>query len=189
MAVSAARGIVAAEGLRGLTARRVAAEIGYSPGTLYNIFRDLDDLVVRVNAGTLDALRDALAAVAPQPDAEAAVLALAAAYVRFTQENAGLWQVLFEHRLPPGRELPPWYPQKLGRVLGLVEAACGPLLAGRAPAERAEAVRLLWTALHGLTSLAQGGKLEFVTDRPLDAAAAAMVRIVLAGLRAAPTKV
>ena len=56
MAMSSARGIVQQEGLRALTARSLAAAIGYSPGTLYNLFENLDELALHVNASTLDAL-------------------------------------------------------------------------------------------------------------------------------------
>ena len=44
MAMAAAREIAEKEGLRGLTARRIAREIGYTVGTLYNLFDNLDDL-------------------------------------------------------------------------------------------------------------------------------------------------
>ena len=40
-----AREIAEEEGLRGLTARRIATEIGYAPGTIYNLFSNLDDLI------------------------------------------------------------------------------------------------------------------------------------------------
>ena len=40
MAMAAAREIAEVEGLRGVTARRVAARIGYSAGTLYTTERN-----------------------------------------------------------------------------------------------------------------------------------------------------
>ena len=60
LALGAARDIAEAEGLRGLTARRIAAEIGYSVGTLYNVFVNLDDLIIHLNGSTLDQLYKAL---------------------------------------------------------------------------------------------------------------------------------
>ena len=56
LTLEAARRLLCAHGLEGLTARRVAAEIGYTPGTLYNIFENLDDLILHVTAGALDGL-------------------------------------------------------------------------------------------------------------------------------------
>lgn len=42
--------------LRGITARRIATNIGYSPGTLYNVFVNLEDLIVQLNIDTLNEL-------------------------------------------------------------------------------------------------------------------------------------
>ncbi len=60
MALAEAWRIAEAEGLRGLTARRVAREIGYTVGTLYNVFTDLDDLVVQLIGRIFDALYEEL---------------------------------------------------------------------------------------------------------------------------------
>lgn len=53
LAMNAARGIVERDGIRGLTARNIATAIGYSPGTLYNLFDNLDDLALQINGATL----------------------------------------------------------------------------------------------------------------------------------------
>ncbi len=54
--LQAAWKIVGAEGYEGLTARRVAAEIGYAPGTIYNLFASMDDLCQQLCGRTLDDL-------------------------------------------------------------------------------------------------------------------------------------
>jgi AcrR family transcriptional regulator len=56
LALDAARRITEREGLRGLRARQIARDIGYTIGTLYNLFEDLDDLILHLNGETLDAL-------------------------------------------------------------------------------------------------------------------------------------
>ena len=56
MALAAAREIAEKDGLRGLKARRISREIGYTVGTLYNVFSNLDDLIIHLNGTTLDAL-------------------------------------------------------------------------------------------------------------------------------------
>ena len=47
MALDATREIAEKEGLSGITARRIAKQIGYSPGTLYNVFENLEDLIIQ----------------------------------------------------------------------------------------------------------------------------------------------
>ena len=47
---------IAEKGLAGFNARCVAAEAGCSVGTLYNLFENLDGIVIRVNSRTLHRL-------------------------------------------------------------------------------------------------------------------------------------
>jgi AcrR family transcriptional regulator len=47
LAMTAARDIVRREGMAALTARGLATAIGYSPGTLYNLFDSLDELALQ----------------------------------------------------------------------------------------------------------------------------------------------
>ena len=54
--LDAAQDIIQDQGLAGLSAREVARRIEYSPGTIYNMFENLDDVVLHVEARVLDAL-------------------------------------------------------------------------------------------------------------------------------------
>ena len=60
MALEAAYEIVVSEGARNLTTRKVAARIGYSVGTLYLIFKNLDDLKLALNIQSITRLRSRL---------------------------------------------------------------------------------------------------------------------------------
>lgn len=51
--LEAAWSIIGQENAEGLTARRVASEIGYAPGTVYNLFESMDDLILNINLRTL----------------------------------------------------------------------------------------------------------------------------------------
>jgi AcrR family transcriptional regulator len=181
MALAAARDIVEKDGLRALTTRGIAAEIGYSAGTLYNLFEDLDDLIVHLNGRTLDALYDALSDLRPDREPETAVRVLAEAYIRFTSDHPRLWNVLFEHRLPEGRLLPEWYHEKVARLLGLLERALAPLFPAGREADRHHSARVLWSSLHGICSLEVTGK--FVATESVTAMAETLVDTYVAGLR------
>lgn len=163
LVLAAARRIVENEGLRGLTARNVAVAVGYSPGTLYNLFENLDDLIVHLNGRTLDHLGQRLAALELSGEPEADVLALLDCYLAFETENQHLWNVLFEHKGPAGAVLSDWYIAKVGRVLGVLEDALSPLFRGDAGDGKRLAARTLWASLHGITSLSQSEKLEVIT--------------------------
>ena len=58
--LDAAQSIIETNGLAGLSAREIARRIGYSPGTIYNVFQNLDDVVLHIEARVLDALDERL---------------------------------------------------------------------------------------------------------------------------------
>ena len=56
LALNATEEIVAEAGFQALSARKVASAIGYTVGTIYLVFKNLDDLIMQVNARTLETL-------------------------------------------------------------------------------------------------------------------------------------
>ena len=168
MILSAAEQIIDELGGSDLTARRIADRIGYSPGTLYNVFADLDDLIVHVNARTLDALHKACLRIAPRATPEETLRAYAKTYVRFTEKRRRRWAMLLGDRSPHLPGLPDWYQAKVNRLLALVEDGLSPLFDDAEKPLRQRAARVLWASIHGISSLAHtaavAGKLSDLTD-------------------------
>jgi AcrR family transcriptional regulator len=163
LASEAGRAIASEEGLRGLTVRRVAERIGYAPGTLYNLFANLDDLIVQINGSTLDALGVVLAEAA-KADPEDRPRKLVEAYFDFVESRPRLWSMLFEHRLPEGEDLPDWYRPKLAALLALVAEALGPLMQDQTREARQAIIVTMWAGLHGISTLAVSSKLTLVAE-------------------------
>ncbi len=181
MALEAARQIAEKEGLRGLKARRIAREIGYTIGTLYNLFEDLDDLIIHLNGRTLDDLYQVFARVKLDGEPDAATRALAACYIQFTRNHPKLWDILFEHHLPDGRELPEWHNEKIRQLLDVVERALAPLFPAGQEVERHHCARVLWSSLHGICSLESKDKL--IKTESVEALSDSLISNYLAGLR------
>jgi AcrR family transcriptional regulator len=181
--LNAAQEIIESQGLAGLSAREIARRIGYSPGTIYNMFQNLDDVVLNVESRVLDAL-DARLVGALRSDGDAAgrVARLAQAYLAFTHEKPRLWNLLFEHHMPAGTNLPPWYQQKLEGLMGRVEEALAALFPPGREAERQRAARVLWAGVHGITSLSTADKLTVVTTEAANRLVDDLVGTYLAGL-------
>lgn len=161
--LDAAQEIIEVNGLAGLSAREIARRIEYSPGTIYNMFQNLDDVVLNVEGRVLDALDQRLAEVLAEPNGTDRVRRLAHAYLAFTQDKPRLWNLLFEHHLPAGTALPAWYQQKLEQLMGRVEESLAPMFTPEQQAERQRAARVLWAGVHGITSLSTADKLSVVT--------------------------
>lgn len=182
--LDAAAAIIEANGLAGLSAREIARRIGYSPGTIYNMFENLDDVVLNVEGRVLDALDERLAAeLAKGGDQATLVMRLAQAYLSFTHERPKLWNLLFEHYMPGGSDTPPWYQEKLERLMSRVETAVAPIYPPEALLERQRAARVLWASVHGITSLSTANKLANVTTEAAALLVSDLINNYLAGVK------
>ena len=181
MALDAARRIVDKDGLRGLSTRQVAKAIGYSAGTLYQLFDDLDDLIVHLNAETLDGLLEACGDVDLTAEPEAALEALATRYLRYVSRHRELWNAVIEHHLPKERPLPAWYHARTNKLLGLVDAALSTLIKSDGKVRMHEA-RVLWASLYGIASLA--GSVKLAKTETAEALVRSLTVNYVAGLRA-----
>lgn len=187
MALAAAREIVEREGASGLTARKVAGAIGYSPGTLYNLFDGLDDLVWHLNAATLEGLEGVLSQAArrhAEDGVEDRVMGLVDAYMGYVRERASLWRLIFDYNAGGDGSLPEWYQEVIDRLLGELEQAIAPLFPEGCERSRREAGRVLWCGMHGIVSLSWRGKLGAVSDRAPREMVLSLVTHYLNGLRA-----
>lgn len=185
MALNAAETIVAADGYKGLSARKVATAINYTVGTLYLVFENLEDIVLQVNGRTLDALYEWLRARrAKDADTRDSLLALADAYIAYAETETPRWNMLFEYVAEQGNELPDWYLVKLSKVFGLAEAALKPLANHRTELEIQQASRVLWAAVHGICTLKIRHRMDLVGGQSTGEMARMMIDNFLQGFQA-----
>lgn len=160
----AAQKIIFTKGLNGLTARSLAKAIGYTPGTIYNFYRDMDALVTDVNYGTLDALEKACrASIAGLPSDFSKIRSLAYAYVDFSHAHIRAWETLFSGTRISAKpiRLPKAYQEKIVSLFQLIEEVL--IDSMNFPVSEAHrSARLLWASLHGITVLTLDGRLKLV---------------------------
>ncbi len=184
--IAAAEEAITAEGLGGLRARDLAKQVGCALGAIYNVFADLDELILAVNARTLAALEQRLTAApasasgSERDQAVAHLVELGLAYTDFAAASPLRWRAVFEHRLPRGREVPEWFVGEQARLFDYVNAPLQVLRPGLAPAERALLARSLFSAVHGVVLLGLEEKLQAM---PLDVLRAQVRAIVTATAR------
>ncbi len=159
LAIEAVRELVAEQGLAKLSVRKVAEKIRYTPGMLYHVFTNLDDLILHANAATLDILlADMRAPVDLGPSQ--ALHKMASAYLRLARTQTALWQMVFMHRMQHAAPVPPWYQQRTTQLFERVEQQ----MARMADRQSVEAIHLaartLWSSVHGIAALAAENKLE-----------------------------
>ena len=165
--IGAAERMIDAHGLAGLRARALALRVGCAVGAIYNVVTDLDDLVIAVNARTLQALerhlREAGAIGDASPAADQVVARLtgmALAYLDFAAGNVLRWRAVFEHRLAEGGELPAWYLEEQRRLFEHIEGPLRALQPDASPEARLLVARSLFSAVHGVVQLGLEEKLQ-----------------------------
>ena len=160
LAITAAEQIVVEQGYAGLSARKVATAIGYTVGTLYLVFENLDDLILNINARTLDRLHARMKESQAQcGDASNCLLQLGQVYIRFADEDPHRWAMVYEHRFTDDQVAPAWYQEKITRMFALVEKGLEPLAGQHTRDEITQASRALWGGVHGICILALAGNL------------------------------
>ena len=121
MVLQAAEDIVQEQGYSALKVRKIAADIGYTVGSIYMVFSNMNDLNMHLKARTwqklLLYLEKDFEPYSNDPVTLASIERLTIAYLDFTMLNKGLWRMLFEHQLPLGEAIPDWYLQENKRVL------------------------------------------------------------------------
>ena len=126
---------IAEVGFARFSAREVAKRIGYSIGTLYNVFGSYDGLMLAINARTLNLWAEHLRRKLDGAGDDR-IAALVRGYFDFATENYNAWAALYDHRLPGGEAAPEWYQELAAELIGIVAreiAAAVPERAGRRP--------------------------------------------------------
>ena len=191
--IEAAERLIEAQGLSGVKARPLAEAAGCALGAIYNVFPDLDALILAVSARTLARLDAHLApalaeversAASPADKARRGLVDLSLAYLDFAYAHRASWRALFEHRLPEGRAVPEWLLADQARLFGKVEAFLEPLLPSISPPDRALTARSLFSAVHGLVLLGLEEKLTAMPLGVLLDQLARLMRAMVKGLEA-----
>jgi AcrR family transcriptional regulator len=181
--IAAGHRLLAETGYAGFSAREVAKRIGYSVGTLYNVFESHDDLMLAINTRTFVEWAASIAERLKQAD-EDRIAALVDSYFEFATGNRNLWMAIYDHRLPEGAAFPDRYAQDRRRLTAIVEQEIARVLPP-ARADRAAALtRSLLATVHGHCVFALNGTFALLEEEHPREAALARVREALEAARA-----
>ena len=163
MILDASRDILQREGIKGLSARAIAKKIGYSPGTLYNVFKNLDDLLMTIQAMTLDDMITSLKALPNGGKPHDNIRALTGHYIGYALHNRHLWNLLFQHVPEERVTAPEQIDERIETIIGLLRHAIEPLANGSPGCEADKCARTIWAGIHGISAIAVTEKSASVT--------------------------
>ena len=163
--VRAAEKTIRRKGLTALKARDLAGEVGCALGAIYNVFPDLDALILVVNSRTLAAFQRYIGRLDPDEGADrthpaiARLVRLSKAYVDFAVANQPRWRALFEHRMGGVGEIPSWFIDAQKPLFALVEGPLSELRPELDPQQQTLLARNVFAAIHGVVDLGLNRKL------------------------------
>ena len=187
MVLDAAEAIVIEDGFSALKVRKIALEIGYTVGSIYMVFTNMADLVMQVNARTLDAIAAQLEQV-QDCRAEQTIEALAMTYLNYASQNFNRWRNIFEYPLPADAEIPDWYQEKVDNVFAAVEARFAELAPELSEDQRKLAARALWCGVHGICMLSLTSKQDKADINDIEETIILLVRNFMRGWVASSNK-
>jgi AcrR family transcriptional regulator len=168
--LDAARDLLAARGVDGLSMRQVAEQVGISATAIYHYFAGKQDLVNRVVIQAFEKFGAHLkSAMEPHPEGSVErISALGEAYLTFALENQAYFRVLFSMQSKDPavfEEVPEGGGYHLLRKAVSAAIEAGTIRADRDPAaDRGRTVpdadlmsMYLWSTAHGLVTLALSG--------------------------------
>jgi AcrR family transcriptional regulator len=178
MMIAAGRDVMRERGFAGFSAREVARRVGYSVGTIYNVFPSLDHLLAAINTATFDDWADHLRLLlARNPDDR--IRALVEGYFSFARNNRNLWMAIYDHRFPPEMAIPEADAARRAGLTSIVIEEVARALDTAASPPIARLARSLIATVHGHCVFDLNGTFELMGEADPAGMALGRVREVL----------
>jgi AcrR family transcriptional regulator len=177
--LNAGHQLLAEAGFARFSAREVAKRIGYSVGTIYNVFESLDDLMLALNGRTFlkwaESVAERLETAAPDR-----IAVLVDSYFKFATTNRNLWMAIYDHRLPTGIPFPERYARQRRVLTGILEREIAEVLPDERRDRAPALARSLLATVHGHCVFALNGTFALLEEHDPQTAALTRVRETLA---------
>lgn len=151
--IAKGRELVRQKGASFLTARKLSEATGYSVGTIYNQFGNMDRYVAAQNMLTLDELYRVLSKIMPDTNPYKNLNRYVDAFVAFVLNQPHLWFLLFNFHIQSGYDgFPQEYLRKLLRITNLWRKEFNAVFSKLSAAERKVSLQVLWLSMFSLSS-------------------------------------
>lgn len=167
--LEAAISAVETGGMEAVQIRKIAAQAGYSVGSVYKHYEDQDALIAAVDTVTLGRIKASMSeAVDGIEDPTEQLKALARTYLAFARNHRNLWKTLFTHQLPEGRETPESHIQGTVNLLAFIAGPLKQLDPDLDDAKLSVRTRTCFAALHGLVAISLEERFVGLPDDEMD---------------------
>ena len=182
MIVAEGHRLLAETGFAAFSAREVARRVGYSIGTIYNVFSSLDQLLIAINGRTFELWTDYLRSRVDQGGGDR-IRALVQAYFDFAREHPKLWMAIYDHRLPTGMAMAPEDMEKRRALTQIVFDEIARQLPSRSEGDVEHLARSLIATVHGHCTFELNGSFALMGENEPVELALGRVREAIAAAR------
>lgn len=169
--IEVAEAQIVSGGLASVKARDIARQAGCALGAIYNVFDDINALVMAVNGRTFHKLGERVtAAVADAKDASPneQLIAMSKAYLGFAVDNTHLWRALFDLDMSVESQVPDWYLAELGQLFAHIAVPLSRIFPDLPDAELDLMVRALFSSVHGIVLLGLQNRISAVPQDQIE---------------------
>ncbi len=143
-------------GITAIKARALAQQANCSVGAIYNVFGDLEGIIVAVNSRTFGKLGCHVAAALQDkgdlPATERLII-MSYAYLDYASEHPRLWRALFDVRMSTDMEVPNWYLDELGQLFDHIDGPVRECFPDLDTDDVRLMTRALFSSVHGIVIL------------------------------------
>lgn len=182
MIVAEGHRLLAETGFAAFSAREVARRVGYSIGTIYNVFSSLDQLLIAINGLTFELWTEYLRRRVDQGGGDR-IRALVQAYFDFAREHPKLWMAIYDHRLPTGMAMAPEDMEKRRALTQIVFDEIARQLPTRSEGDVEHLARSLIATVHGHCTFELNGSFALMGENEPVELALARVHEAIAAAR------
>lgn len=169
---------MAEKGFARFSAREAARRAGYSVGTIYNVFGQLDSYLLAINSRTFREWASSLESALDAAPADRAgrIEALVRAYFDFAEKNRNAWMAIYDHRIDKSVAIAPEDEAARDALTGIVDREVAATLDFADRVDTRSLVRSLIATVHGHCALWLSG--SFAMLREEDPAGLAIARVL-----------
>jgi len=151
--INKGRELIKEKGANFLTARKLSEASGYSVGTIYNQFGNMDNFILIQNYLTLENLHMRLVRLQTSGTPYQRLNLYAREFINFVIENKNLWFLVHNFHLHNNnRHFSKIYLKRVVQITKLVESAFKHMFPDLELPERTLSIQVLWISLFSLSS-------------------------------------
>jgi len=181
MALNAAELLLDEMQLPAISTRQIAAKMGYTVGTLYQIYKNLPDLLIHVNSRSIKQLHQCcLKEHDISLSASENIQHYALTYVDFSCRYQSRWRLIFDHDVIEQIEKPEWYQEQISELFALIALELKRIRPDASSEQLEATTHLLWSSIHGICSMSLNQKV-FACEIDKQALIKSLVRNFVSG--------